>query len=63
MTSPKFKVGDKVVIRTSTPGHDRHNPKDVFTILQVWTLPDTYPPSYLLKHSPSVWPESRLTRI
>lgn len=56
-TQYKFEVGDQVRIPRSTPGHDGHDPKTVFTITK------RYPgvlPSYELKGSPSIWPETRL---
>jgi hypothetical protein len=58
--TPRFAVGDRVRIPTSTPGHDRHRPKDAFRVTDVFTGTEARTTHYKLQGDPSLWPETRL---
>jgi hypothetical protein len=57
---PKFKIGDKVRIPRSTPGHDWHDPATIFTITHAYT---GRIPSYQVKGLTSMWSETRLVLV
>ena len=50
--TPRFAIGDRFRIPTSTPGHDRHAPTDVFQVEKVFTGADARTTTYIVNSPP-----------